>query len=238
MAYHGALPQGRPLILAIENSGLYGSIALVTGEGCLAEHTLTSKKSHSKRLLASIDTLLSDTSISINEVDALAVSLGPGSFTGLRIGLATAKGLCMAAEKPLIGIATLDALAVQLAFQPRQICAVLDARKGEVFAACYQNTDQGFPKTMAALNLSPELLTASITESTIFVGDGVSLLNLRAEGGTADPLFSIAPPALFFPRASAVGHLAVGSFAAGRFIDVLTAAPIYLRASDAEIQRK
>ena len=113
MAYHGALPQGRPLILAIENSGLYGSIALVTSEGCLAEHTLTSKKSHSKRLLASIDTLLSDTSISINEVDALAVSLGPGSFTGLRIGLATAKGLCMAAEKPLIGIATLDALAVQ-----------------------------------------------------------------------------------------------------------------------------
>ena len=236
MAYHGKLPRGGPLILAIENSGLCGSVALVTGDGCLAEHSLLAQQSHSRRLLPSIDTLFSETSTSITDVDAIAVSLGPGSFTGLRIGLATAKALCMGAGKPLIGIPTLKALAVQLAFQPQQICAVLDARKGEVFASCYKNTDRGLINTLAASNPSPARLIASITEATVFVGDGVRLLDLASAKGPGAH-FSVAPPSLFFPKASAVGHLGLGNYAAGRFIDVLTAAPLYLRASDAEIQQ-
>jgi len=234
MANHGIVPLHRPLLLAIENSGLTGSIALLTPDGCLAENTLVSKKSHSKRLLASIDALFSETGTDMEVVDAIAVSLGPGSFTGLRIGLATAKGLCMAAGKPLIGIPTLEALAIQLGIQPRQVCAVLDARKGEVFAACYKNSGKGLTVTMAPTNVPPDRLTAMIAEPTLLVGDGLQLLDLpRADD--PDSLFWVAPPSLFFPRASAVGHLALERYAAGRFTDVFSAAPLYLRASDAEI---
>jgi len=237
MANHGILPQYHPLILAIENSGLTGSIALQTPEGCLAEHTLVSKKSHSTRLLASIDTLFSETATSIETVDAVAVSLGPGSFTGLRIGLATAKGLCMAADKPLIGIPTLEALAIQLCPQQRQICPVLDARKGEVFAACYKCAGTGLIATMAPTNVPPSRLLGAITEPTVLIGDGARLLDLP-QADDPDSLFQVAPPSLFFPRASSVGHLALSRYMAGRFTDVLTAAPLYLRASDAEIARR
>ncbi len=167
--------------------------------GCLAEYSLISRKTHSKRLLGTIDQLLRETDITIFDLDAIAISLGPGSFTGLRIGLATVKGLCMAAEKPLIGVSTLDALAMQLPHQPRQVCAVLDARKKEIFAACYKTDSHGLPRrTMAPAALSPEALAGRISEETIFIGDGIQVYGeFFAE--KLGPLYKKCPPPFFFP---------------------------------------
>lgn len=236
MARHGNIPRTRPLLLAIENSGPCGSVALVSGNGCLAEYSLTSQKTHSKRLLATIDQLLRETDNSIFSIDAIAISLGPGSFTGLRIGLATVKGLCMAAEKPLIGVSTLDALAMQLPHQSRQVCAVLDARKKEIFAACYKTDHDGLPRrTMEPAALSPETLAGRITEETLFIGDGIQLYGqFLAE--KLGPLFKKISPVLFFPRAGAIAAVALHLYSRNEFLDPLSAAPLYIRASDAEIQ--
>lgn len=236
MARHGKIPQERPLILAIENSGLCGSVAVVSSQGCLAEYSLISKKTHSKRLLATIDELLRETDNTIFGIDAIAISLGPGSFTGLRIGLATVKGLCMAAEKPLIGVPTLEALAMQLPHQPRQVCVMLDARKKEIFAACYRTDHTGIPQqTMAAAALTPTALAGRIQEETVFIGDGIPLYrDLLAEKLGAR--YREVPSTLFFPRAAAVAAVALHRFAMGEFLDPLAAAPLYVRASDAEIQ--
>lgn len=238
MARHGNIPREPPLILAIENSGPCGSVALISRNGCLAEYSLTSKKTHSKRLLATIDQLLRETGNTIFGIDAIAISLGPGSFTGLRIGLATVKGLCMAAEKPLIGVSTLDALAMQLPHQPRQICAVLDARKKEIFAACYKAEPLGPPRqTMPPTVLSATALACRIDQETIFIGDGIQLYGTFFEEKLG-PFYKAVSPSLFFPRAAAVAAIALHLHARGDFLDPLTAAPLYIRASDAELQQK
>ncbi|MEJ2690842.1 MAG: tRNA (adenosine(37)-N6)-threonylcarbamoyltransferase complex dimerization subunit type 1 TsaB [Deltaproteobacteria bacterium] len=236
MASHGNILHERPLILAIENSGPCGSVALGSPNGCLAEYSLTSQKTHSKRLLATIDQLFRETEQTIFGIDAIAISIGPGSFTGLRIGLATVKGLCMAAAKPLIGVSTLDALAMQLPYQPRQVCAALDARKKEIFAACYKTDHHGLPRqTMAPAALSPEALAGLITEETVFIGDGIQLYGVLL-AKKLGPLFKEVSPTLFFPRAGAIAAVALHLYAEGEFLDPLTAAPLYVRASDAEIQ--
>jgi tRNA threonylcarbamoyladenosine biosynthesis protein TsaB len=238
MAIHGRIPKAGPLILAIENSGLCGSVALVTAAGCLAEYSLISPKTHSKRLLSTIDAILSGTGNDLSGVDAVAISIGPGSFTGLRIGLATAKGICMAAGKPLIDIPTLEGLAAQLSVQPRQICAVLDARKKEVFAACYRmKADETLQTTMAPTACSPDRLAEAIIEPTLFIGDGVQLYGNLFQEKLAD-LFHPVPATLYFPRASVIGFLAEKRWHRKEFADVLEAAPLYLRASDAELHRK
>lgn len=235
MARHGNIPRERPLILAVENSGPCGSVAVVSSSGCLAEFSLTSQKTHSKRLLATIDQLLRETDNTIFDIDAIAISLGPGSFTGLRIGLATVKGLCMAAERPLIGVSSLDALAVQLPHQPRQVCAVLDARKKEIFAACYKSGQDDLPiPTMPPAALSPRALVERIREETVFIGDGTQLYgSFLAE--KLGPLYKEVSSTLFFPRSSAVARVALYLYRRGEFLDPLTAAPLYIRASDAEI---
>jgi len=238
MAIHGRIPKAGPLILAIENSGLCGSVALVTATGCLAEYSLISPKTHSKRLLNAIDAILSGTGNELAGVDAVAISIGPGSFTGLRIGLATAKGICMAAGKPLIDIPTLEGLAAQLSVQPRQICAVLDARKKEVFAACYKvKADQTLQTTMAPTACSPDQLAEAIIEPTLFIGDGVQLYGDLFQEKLSD-LYHPVPATLYFPRANVIGFLAQKRYQRKKFADVLEAAPLYLRASEAELQRK
>lgn len=239
MARHGetTTEQG-PLILALENSGLCGSIALVRRGHCLGEYSLHAKETHSKRLLLGIEWLMREAAVDWPEIAALAISLGPGSFTGLRIGLSTVKGLAMATGKPLIGIPTLDGLAAQLAFSPQLICPVLDARKKEVYTARYRRNAAGkLQRCGDYLVIAPETLAAMLDEPTLLVGDGTllhgELLRQLAKG----PL-TIAPAELNFCRAAAIGSLALEKWAAGEFLDPASCGPIYVRASDAEIQKK
>ncbi|TBV83385.1 MAG: tRNA (adenosine(37)-N6)-threonylcarbamoyltransferase complex dimerization subunit type 1 TsaB [Desulfobulbaceae bacterium] len=129
-----------PLILALETSGVWGSVALLDNHGCRAEYSLKSSRTHSRRLLDAVGKIMAASETAWSQLDAITVALGPGSFTGLRIGLSSAKGLALATGKPLIGVSSLDGLAVQCVHQSLPICALIDARKQEVFAAFYQTT--------------------------------------------------------------------------------------------------
>ncbi|MGV1098625.1 tRNA (adenosine(37)-N6)-threonylcarbamoyltransferase complex dimerization subunit type 1 TsaB [Thiovibrio sp. JS02] len=227
---------GPPLLLALETATTCGSVALIDDGRCLAEFSLATRPSHSRRLLAGIDRLLQETQLGWRDLTAIAVSLGPGSFTGLRIGLATAKGLCFATGKPLIGVPTLEGLACQLPFAGLPICPVVDARKNEVYAGFYRCNQTGaLEQTGDFLVLSPERLVEKIHTPTIFVGDAVPLYGeLFRARLQAHAL--LAPPEICFARAAAIGFAAQRRLAAGILSDPVASVPIYVRASDAELQ--
>jgi tRNA threonylcarbamoyladenosine biosynthesis protein TsaB len=230
------LQQEGPVLLALETSGPCGSIALVTGRECLGEYTLQSKLTHSRRLLAGIDWLLGEAGLAWGQIGGIAISLGPGSFTGLRIGLSTAKGLAMATGAPLLGVSALDGLAAQLAHAAVPICPVLDARKKEVYAAFYRNGPGGqAERTSDYMVLPPAALMAMISEPTLLVGDGAAAYeeSFRERlGGMA-----LLPPAqLYFPRAAAIGLLALVKLEQGESLDPADAVPLYIRPSEAELK--
>jgi tRNA threonylcarbamoyladenosine biosynthesis protein TsaB len=233
------------LILAIETSTLTGSVALVEAEGredgprrgekILGEITLSTEETHSGRLMPAIDRLLMETSLTIHQVRGIALGLGPGSFTGLRIAVSTVKGLAFALKVPVVGVPTLDTVAHNLPYASTQVCPVLDARKKEVYAALFRGNGEGdLEKVSEDWVLSPEDLCSRITEKTIFLGTGVEVYGevLRERLGS---LALFAPPELSLPRAVNVARLGLSSFKNGRTLDVSSFTPIYLRRSEAEI---
>lgn len=226
----------KPVILAMETATIFGSIALVAGNKCLAEFSLQTGETHSRRLLAGVDWVLRETGLNWSMIDAVAVSLGPGSFTGLRIGLATAKGLAMAAGVKLIGIGTLDGLAAQLFALGRiLICPVLDARKEEVYCGFYRCDEAGIPRLMGEWwVISPEALCERIVEPVVMLGDGVGGYNEIFKERLAG-LMMVPSPGLYFPRAATIGMLAVENWEQDIFLDPATAAPVYIRPSEAEL---
>jgi len=225
-----------PVILAWEPATACGSLALVAEGRCLAEYSLNTSANHSRSLLTGIDWLLAQCGLSWPQVAAIAVSLGPGSFTGLRIALSTAKGLCLAAERPLIGVETLAGLAGQFPFSSLPICPVIDARKKEIYTALYRCNEQGFPeKATEAMVIKPERLQEFITTPTLLVGDGLPLYGPMLKELLGD-LALLAPTEICFARAASIGSAAWHLFRQGSFLDPATAVPIYVRASDAELQ--
>jgi tRNA threonylcarbamoyladenosine biosynthesis protein TsaB len=229
-------PMKEPVILAIETSGLVGSVALVSEKFCLAECSLQSNITHSRRLLECIDWVMAAAGIDWDCIPAIAISIGPGSFTGLRISLSTAKGLAMAAKKPLIGVSTLDGLAVQFFDQKHLVVPVIDARKKEVYSAFYRcDPKTGEPERISDyLNIAPEILAEKIDEQAILVGDGAQLYEKVFRtilGGRV----LLASSSIHFPRAATIGFLALQKAARGEYLDTATAEPLYVRASDAEI---
>jgi tRNA threonylcarbamoyladenosine biosynthesis protein TsaB len=229
----------KPIILALETATMCGSVALIADNTCLAEFSLHTGETHSRRLLAAVDWLLQETRIACTAVDAIAVSQGPGSFTGLRIGLATAKGLAMAAEAKLIGIGTLDGLAAQL-FANREllICPVLDARKKEVYSGFYRCDINGIPRLQGEyLAISPENLCEMIDEPVVFLGDGAALYGDLFREKLAD-LVKVPPANVYFPRAATIGLLALEKWHKHEFLDPASSEPIYIRLSEAELNFK
>lgn len=228
-----------PLILAIETATMCGSVALVSGEQCLAEDSIDSAITHSRRLIQQVDHIMKEAGLDWGQIDAIGVSLGPGSFTGLRIGLSTAKGLVMATGPPLIGVPTLDGLAAQTALPPgSQVCALLDARKKEVYAAFYEGNASGVPeRTSEYLVMKPDKLAAIIDKPTTLIGDGaVVYRDIFAETLADKAIFT--PLQVFFPRAAPIGLIASRMFAEKTFIDPAEAVPIYVRPSEAELTIK
>ncbi len=232
------MSKDHPLILSVDTATTASSVSITAGDvysgECIASLILNSKITHSRRLLTCIEWLLSESDISIHDIDGVAVGLGPGSFTGLRIAMATVKGIALAAEKPLLGISTLDALALNCSGSSR-VCAVIDARKKEVYTAYFQRDSSGVVRRKGEIRaIAPEQLAAEIEEPVLLVGDGVftygELFQKRVEG-----LLTIAPLPLHYPMASAIGFLCAEKLAAGDLLDLETAAPLYVRASDAEL---
>lgn len=228
-------------IIALDSSGLVASVALVEEDRVVAEYTMNNKQTHSQTMLPMLDEIVKASGISKSDIDAIAISRGPGSFTGLRIGSATAKGLGLALNIPLIEIPTLEALAYNL-FVPgsRLICPIMDARRQEVYSGVYEiGTEAGvYPvKTVVEESAGPlsNLITKlnNLGREVIFVGDAVPVYkDLIAEGMKVPYYF--APAHLSRQRAAAVGMLGTFRCLEGKTVKPEEHAPVYLRVSQAE----
>lgn len=231
----------QPTILAIDTATPATSLAITKGvptDGAVIGSVgLSSNVTHSRRLLSSIDWLMTEVGVGWEEIDAVGVSLGPGSFTGLRIGMATAKGLVAAAGKKLVGVSTLDALAGKCVSQ-RLICSVLDARKKEVYAALYRSDTAGNLQRVGDIEaLAPEKLAERIEEPVVMIGDGAVVYKQLFEESLGDDL-TIVPAALHEPSAAFLGMACGSLFQKGQFLDIGSAVPLYVRSSDAELNLK
>ena len=202
-------------VIAIETATMAGSVAIVDNTRVISEITLNIRATHSEKLMAAIDRLLGDSGLAIDDMDGVAVSIGPGSFTGLRIGLSAAKGLSYASGKPLMGIPTLDAMALNMTFSTYLICPIQDARKGEVYTALYRPGDKSPEKITDDIAVNPDNLAGMITEKTVFLGDGVNRYRelLMAKLGE---LYNEVPIPLQLPRASNIAMLALKRLEKGR----------------------
>ena len=222
---------GCDVILALDTATPVGSVALCTAEGIVVSRYFDVGLQHSQRLFGEMEAALEAADIDVGEVRAVAVALGPGSFTGLRIGLSAAKGLCLAAGKDLVTVSTLEALAARLPFAHAPVCTVLDARKREVYAALY-DTATGVPVELASPQaIAPAQLARERAHvATIFTGDGATAYrDLLADNSAAQ----FAPLHCARPDAGTVGWLALSKLEQGQTADLDSVEPEYLRAPDA-----
>lgn len=223
-------------ILAIDTASLAGSVALWQDNQLLAESLLNVRSTHSERLLGQIDHLLVSTGLNVGDLHLIAVVHGPGSFTGLRVGLATAKGLATGAGLPTVGLSTLEVLAMNLPFCPYPVCAFLDARKKEVYSCLYE-TDSGYPEPLDKEKvLSPEKTLADLNGEVALVGSGVGLYRELIDT-TLGERAKLPPEMVHQPRAAAAAVLARRKFAAGQAIPPARLAPCYIRPSDADLPK-
>lgn len=225
-------------VLAIESATNVAGLALVAEEKVIAEATLNTGKTHSQRLMPMLARLLEEAELELADLDGIVVSGGPGSFTGLRIGMATAKGLAYAAQKPLVTVSTLDSLALNCAGRSELICPILNARRNEVYSAVYRVDSPGeLQFVMPYGALPPKELIAFFRqreEPVVFLGDGVPVFGdlLLQELG---PRCELASPLDSLPRAAALGWLGIKKLKNGEVADLITAKPFYIRPSEAEV---
>jgi tRNA threonylcarbamoyladenosine biosynthesis protein TsaB len=222
-------------ILALETATMTGSIAIMEEEELIAEVRINIKVAHAERLMPSIDWLLKASHVSVEEIDAFAVSIGPGSFTGLRIGLSTAKGFSYATKKPLVPVPTLDAFARTLPFSPYYICPMLDARKKEVYTALYKWEDKLCKKIIPETAIKPEDFLKEIKGKILFAGDGAKIYKALIVDILKDRAV-FAPRARMSPSASTVAEIAIEKLKQGISTDPVGLTPFYIRRSEAEIQ--
>lgn len=225
-------------ILALDSSGLVATVAIVEDNQTVAEYTVNYKKTHSQTLLPMLDEIVKMTEFDLSTVDAIAVAGGPGSFTGLRIGSATAKGLGLALNKPLIHVPTVDGMAYNLFGCKGLICPMMDARRSQVYTGIYR-FEEAFEIIEPQMAISVEELIAKLNqygEKVTFLGDGVPVYGeLLKEGLTVD--YAFAPAHLNRQRASAVGTLGQQYYKEGKIETAMEHQPEYLRLSQAERER-
>lgn len=223
-------------ILAIDSSGLVASVAIMTEEAMLAEYTVNYKKTHSQTLLPMIDEIVTMLEIDLKNIDAIAIAKGPGSFTGLRIGSATAKGLGLALDKPIIEIPTLDALAYNVFSLDSVICPLMDARRNQVYTGLYAFKEGEFTvlEEQCVVEL-PEIIDKvnKLEKRVVFLGDGVDAYKEQIKELVEVPhLF--APSHIAKQRAGAVGALAFKYYNENTMKTAMEHVPTYLRLSQAE----
>jgi len=223
------------VLLAVDTSTPAGSIAISRGETLVGELFLDLKAAnHTDRLLHSISQLLSDCAMSIQDVTAFGVVVGPGSFTGLRVGLATVKGLAMATGKPVVGVTSLSVLAASVPFARYPVCVMVDARKQEVYSELF-SCEKGRPQSIGpAVVADPEKVVSNLESPTLFVGNGAVLyrsLITKNLGARAH----FAPWTFTAPRASLAADLLLEAYRQGEVIPLESLAPLYIRLSEAEI---
>jgi tRNA threonylcarbamoyladenosine biosynthesis protein TsaB len=231
-------------ILSIETATLLGGVAVLSAaSGLIAEVRLNVKSTHSERLMTVINSVMEKTSLPLQDIDSFAVSIGPGSFTGLRIGVSAVKGFAYATGKPIVAVPTLEALAWNLAYSRYPVCTMLDARKREVYAAVFRWEREGFQRVAAEMSAGVEWLLEYMErewrqpgEKILFTGEGALLhrdMIIRRLGGEA--LFP--PPDKMLPSPASVAYLGLQKALRGEFSEPVSLVPCYIRKSEAEIKR-
>ena len=239
-------------ILALDSSGLVASVALLENDNLVAEFTVNNKKTHSQTLLPMLDEVVKAAGIELDTVDAIAIAAGPGSFTGLRIGAATVKGLSLALDKPIIPVPTLEGLAYNFWGSDRLICPIMDARRNQVYTGIYEFCKEEIPEKESSEH---QLVMHSIKEQcaiavdelveelnrlgreVIFLGDGVPVYREQILQKLKVPC-SFAPAANNRQRAASVASLGAVYYAHGRTVTAAEHEPEYLRKSQAERERE
>ena len=227
-------------LLAIDSSGLVASAAIVEDDTLIAEYTVNYKKTHSQTLLPMIDELVQMTEQPLDGVDALAVAEGPGSFTGLRIGAATVKGLGLALQKPIIPVPTVDALAYNLYGCEKIICPIMDARRNQVYTGLYRFENGKMQVIHEQWIAVMEKLCEMLNElglPVVFLGDGVSVYQNQIAEQLTVP-YEFAPTHCNKQRAAAVAALALVLYRKGICQTAAEHEPVYLRLSQAERERR
>jgi tRNA threonylcarbamoyl adenosine modification protein YeaZ len=222
------------IVLSVDSSSSSATVALVSNNSVVSEINITDKKQHSEILMTMIDSVLKFSNLSINDIDGYVVSKGPGSFTGLRIGMSTIKGLSLGSKKPTISISNLDGLAYNVITHNGIICPIMDALRGNVYTALYKNVSGHLERLTDYMILSIDEIINRFKEesdSVLFVGDGTYKHLETLKTALSNAVF--APPHLNYARASTLGLLGINLLEQG-ICDEKDTAPFYLRKSQAE----
>lgn len=231
-------------LIALDSSGLVASVAVVEDDILIAEYTIQYKKTHSQTLLPMLAEVRDMIELDLQEVDAVAVAAGPGSFTGLRIGSATAKGLSFAMGKPVVPVPTVDGLAYNLYGTDKIVCPIMDARRSQVYTGIYEFLPEeggyclniikrqcavAFDEIVQELN--------ALDREVIFLGDGVPVFRERMKEVMRVP-YTLAPAHMNRQRAASIGALGSVYYAQGRSVSGEAFVPEYLRLSQAEREKR
>lgn len=224
------------MTLAFDTSSQTASVAILRDNVVLYDTIIDKGLNHSEVLLPAINEALLHSGVKLPEIDLLACTLGPGSFTGLRIGVGTLKGLMMATAKPAAGVSSLAALALNVRQKDKIIGAMMDAGRGQVYLACYQyDRDGRLEQTAGARALDPQSLADVDQKNIIYVGDGAiryaDLLN------TFRSQIEIASAQQQFIHAAAVGELAIEKYLRHDLLNLAGCVPVYLRQADAQFKK-
>lgn len=227
-------------ILALDSSGLVASIAILQDGVIIGEYTTNYKKTHSQTLLPMLDEVVKMIDFDLNTLDAIAIASGPGSFTGLRIGSATAKGLGLALNKPIISISTIEGLAYNLYHTEGLVCPIMDARRDQVYTGVYRCNGNEMVEILSPCAISIDELIErlkELDEGVTFIGDGIPVFQDKLKENLQSKCY-FAPAHLARQRAGAVAVLGAKYFGEGKVESAVEHKPDYLRLSQAERELK
>ena len=226
-------------VLGIDSSGMVATVAVVEDTQMLAEYTINYKKTHSQTLLPMLDEVAKMMELDLNTIDAIAVAAGPGSFTGLRIGSATAKGLGLALKKPLVSVPTLEGIAYNFCGSEKVICPMMDARRSQVYTGIYEFQENTLKVLEDQMAVPVEEVLEKLNQTgreVILAGDGVPVYLELIEKNLKVP-YLLAPAHLNRQRAGAVAVLGIQYAKEGKLESAMEHQPDYLRLSQAERER-
>lgn len=222
------------LTLAFDTSSKTASVAILNDDTIIYDAIINSGLNHSEVLLPAIDLACSQSCLKIQDIDLFACTLGPGSFTGLRIGVSTLKGLMIATGKPAVGVSALKALALNIACCQQLICSMMDAGRGQVYVACYQYNEEGLLVQIGKDDvINPQNEIPATDQDIIFIGDGAIKYSDNINSRKAKNI-KIASSFNQYVRATAVGMLGKEKYAQNELLEALSFTPFYLRCADAK----
>ena len=224
-------------ILSIDTSSKNFSLSVSDDTEILSSYTLALDKILSESIIPAIDQSLKKAGVSLVEVDGFAVGLGPGSFTSLRVGLSTVKALSLAAGKPVVGISSLDALAMNVNEDDEQICTLTDARRNMMYACLYTKERANLKRKSDYWLTTVKDFFKKIKGKAVLIGDGIKFL--KSEGETFDKKkFRLIPEKLWYPKAELLSQLALKRFKVRQTDDVNTLVPLYVYPEDCQVSNK